>query len=73
MDTLFLLVVVFRSISKSSKVQLYIINVKPFRKVAGGNHLSAICHVQEGGMAYLEIIIIVKNIGRAIVRIILRC
>lgn len=53
LDTLFLLVVVFRSISKSSKVQLYIINVKPFRKVAGGNHLPAICYAQRGGMVYL--------------------
>ena len=53
MDTLFLLVVVFRSISKSSKVQLYIIIMKPFIEVAGGNHLPAICHAQRGGMAYL--------------------
>lgn len=73
MDTLFLLVVVFRSISKSSKVQLYIIIMKPFIEVAGGNHLLAICYAQRGGMAYLEIIIIVKNIGRAIDRIVLRC
>ena len=54
MDTLFLLVVVFRSISKSSKVQLYIIIMKPFREVAGGNHLPAICYAQRGGMAYLR-------------------
>ena len=52
-DTLFLLVVVFRSISKSSKVQLYIIIMKPFIEVAGGNHLPAICYAQRGGMAYL--------------------
>ncbi len=53
LDTLFLLVVVFRSISKSSKVQLYIIIMKPFIEVAGGNHLPAICYAQRGGMAYL--------------------
>lgn len=53
LDTLFLLVVVFRSISKSSKLQLYIIIMKPFREVAGGNHLPAICYAQRGGMAYL--------------------
>ncbi len=53
LDTLFLLVVVFRSISKSSKVQLYIIIMKPFIEVAGGNHLLAICYAQRGGMAYL--------------------
>lgn len=35
--------------------------------------LPAICYAQRGGMAYLEIIIIVKNIGRAIVRRVLRC
>ena len=52
-DTFSLLVIVFRSISKSSKVQLYIIIMKPFREVAGGNHLPAICYAQTGGMAYL--------------------
>ena len=73
MDTLFLLVVVFRSISKSSKVQLYIIIMKPFIEVAGGNHLPAICHAREEEWHIWEIIIIVKNIGRAIVRIVLPC
>lgn len=53
LDTLFLLVVVFRSISKSSKVQLYIIIMKPFIEVAGGNHLPAICYAQRGGMLFL--------------------
>jgi len=27
--------------------------MKPFREVAGGNHLPAICYAQRGGMAYL--------------------
>ena len=53
MDTLFLLVVVFRSISKSSKVQLYIIIMKPLIEAAGGMILPAICYAQRGGMAYL--------------------
>ena len=52
---------------------MHIIIMKPFIEVAGGNHLPAICYAQRGGMAYLEIIIIVKNIGRAIDRIVLRC
>ena len=37
----------FGSISKSSKVQLYIIIMKPFIEVAGGNHLPAICYIQK--------------------------
>ena len=28
--------------------------MKPFREVAGGNHLPAICYAQRGGMAYLR-------------------
>lgn len=51
-------------ISKSRRIELYIIIMKPLTVVAGGNHLPAICYAQTGGMAYLEIIIIVKNIGR---------
>ena len=39
--------------SKSNKAQLYIIIMKPFIEVAGGNHLPAICYAQRGGMAYL--------------------
>ena len=42
-----------RKYSKSSKLQLYIIIMKPFIEVAGGNHLPAICYAQRGGMAYL--------------------
>ena len=44
----------FQKYSKSSKVQLYIIIMKPFIEVAGGNHLPAICYAQRGGMAYLR-------------------
>ena len=47
--------------------------MKPLIEAAGGMILPAICYAQRGGMAYLEIIIIVKNIGRAIDRIVLRC
>ncbi len=36
----------FQNYSKSSKVQLYIIIMKPFIEVAGGNYLPAICHAQ---------------------------
>ena len=43
-----------RKYSKSSKFQLYIIIMKPFIEVAGGNHLPAICYAQRGGMAYLR-------------------
>ena len=39
--------------SKSNKAQLYIIIMKPFIEVAGGNYLPAICYAQRGGMAYL--------------------
>lgn len=39
----------FGSISKSSKVQLYIIIMKPFVELAGGNNLPAICYIQKEG------------------------
>ena len=38
---------------KDSIFQWYIIIMKPFIEVAGGNYLPAICYAQRGGMAYL--------------------
>ena len=43
----------FQKYSKSNKVQLYIIIMKPLIEAAGGMNLPAICYAQRGGMAYL--------------------
>ena len=52
-DTFSLSAVVFRSIVKAIKFQLYIIIKKPLIEAAGGMILPAICYAQRGGMLFL--------------------